>query len=155
MNPNPLDQVRADIHEIAPHFPTHCLEHAIRNSHRLIRGRYSDDKGNGCPLFLLSETQPPSRRIFSRETLTKFFTGGEDDLHRQLPQYLAPKYLVRLVDGDRTANERYPGVGQLSWSFLIECLTEIVNDRKANQAWISASEPFLVESQNQICATKI
>lgn len=82
-------------------FDLRCVQHLRSNVHRLIRHSYSDDQGNGCIFGLLTETLPAGQQIRDRSTLTTWFTGGCGPMYRELPEYQAARYLVRVWDGDR------------------------------------------------------
>lgn len=82
-------------------FDLRCVQHLRSNTHRLIRHSYNDDQGNGCIFGLLTETLPVRQQIRDRSTLTSWFTGGSGPMYRELPEYQAARYLVRVWDGDR------------------------------------------------------
>src|SRR4029078_8741151 len=82
-------------------FDIACVQHLRDNSHRLVRHTYMDEDGNGCIFGLLSEILPAHLRIRDRGSLTTWFTGGCGPMYRELPEYQAARYLVRIWDGDR------------------------------------------------------
>jgi hypothetical protein len=82
-------------------FDIACVQHLRDNAHRLVRHTYMDEDGNGCVFGLLSENLPAHLRIRDRGSLTTWFTGGCGPMYRELPEYQAARYLVRIWDGDR------------------------------------------------------
>jgi hypothetical protein len=81
--------------------------------------------------FLLSEMLPEAYRITSRSALTRFFVGAPGSCACESAEYQPARWLVRLIDGqmrDRVA-ERYPGVAELPWPAVIECLKEHIAAR--------------------------
>jgi hypothetical protein len=127
-----LQKVRDDLFLVFGYFPLECLRFVKENRHRLIRRKYRDNKGNGCLFGLLSDQLPAEMQIKSKQDLTRYFTGGSDEAHRQLPEYQAPKWLVRLVDGQAVG--RYDGLNEVSWDFVCECLDEAITAREAIEA---------------------
>ncbi len=131
-----MAQVRDDLWFVLDFFPTEALQHLLKNRHRLIRKQYFDGQGNGCLFFLLSESLPPEKRIVSRETLTRFFTGASGYPACEMDVYQPARWLVRLVDEqicDRV-RERYPGVEHLPWSLVLEWVEEYLAERQVEVA---------------------
>lgn len=135
--------VRADLLHVFDYFPLDSLRFVRANSHRLIRKAYRDDKGNGCLFGLLSCQLPAEQRIESRRGLIRFFTGGSSEEHAKLPEYAAPKWLVRLIDGESVA--RYGGLDHVSWGFVLGCLDEAIASRLAIEAESAAAEAAALE----------
>jgi len=146
MNRDAWKLVQEDLRHCCSYFPLECVMHVVQNAHRLMRGKYTDGSGRGCLFYLLSELLPADRRIDSRERLTRHFTGGSGEGFRELPQYQPAKYLVRLVDGDKSAAERYPGLKVMPFEFLISCLKEIIAARQAIVP-VLADEPLAATSR--------
>jgi hypothetical protein len=67
--------IKSDLNHVFNYFPTECLIHLKKNRHRLIRGCY-ERAGNGCMFYMLSEPLPASKRIESREALTRAWQGN-------------------------------------------------------------------------------
>jgi hypothetical protein len=82
-------------------FDVACVQHLRENTHRLVRHTYMDEEGNGCIFGILSENLPVHLRIRDRGSLTTWFTGGCGPMYRELQEYQAARYLVRIWDGDR------------------------------------------------------
>jgi len=127
------DQVRDDLWFVFDFFPTECLHHLLENRHRLIRKQYYDGRGNGCLFYLLSETLPADKRIVSRETLTRFFTGASGFPACESPVYQPARWLVRLIDEQicERVRERYPDVEHLPWSFVMDSVEQYLRQRGA------------------------
>lgn len=149
MKRDPRKLVREDLRHCCGFFPLACLVHVVQNAHRLMRGQYTNGDGGGCLFYLLSERLPKSRRIDSRESLTRHFTGGSGEGFRELPQYQPAKYLVRLIDGDRSAAERYPGLKELPFDFLIACLNDIITERQVSAVSVPSSPPAAASRRRQ------
>jgi len=126
-----MTEIRNDLLQACSHFPTSCLRHVVTNRGRLIRRAYSDGTG-GCLFHLLSETLPPERRIDSKSALTRFFTGQDGAVARELPEYQPARWLVRAIDGDicATVRGRYGDLDQLDWDLVIEVLQEEIDRRE-------------------------
>ncbi|MCB1208249.1 MAG: hypothetical protein KDK97_02925 [Verrucomicrobiales bacterium] len=95
-------QVVADALDAFAHFGADRVEHLRDSTHRLIRNHFRDDHGGGCIFHLLSEADGPDGWIHSKESLTRYFTGGCGEAFRHQPQYQPAKWLVRVWDGEKT-----------------------------------------------------
>ncbi len=107
-------------------FPRESLIHLRNQFHRLSYGSYASPDGTGCLFHILSEVLPPNQRIVSRETLTRYFTGGSGGLHRELPSYEPARFLVHAFDQKRRL-ARYAGFTidqELLWEAVEEALLE-------------------------------
>ena len=96
-------QVIADALDAFAHFGTDRVEHLRDSTHRLIRNSFRDNHGGGCIFHLLTEANGPGAWIDSKESLTRYFTGGCGEDFRHLPQYQPAKWLVRVWDGEKTS----------------------------------------------------
>lgn len=128
------DAIKSDLLHVFKYFPTECLMHLKNNRQRLIRRSYQQGE-NGCMFFLLSEPLPANKRISSRETLTRYFTGGEGEAFQAHPNVLPAQALVRAVDGKVTEipNKRYGDLEQLEWDLVFETLDEEVHARACGE----------------------
>jgi len=120
-------QVIDDLRFALGFFPLKSLMHVRANRHRLIRGHYRRD-GKGCLFSLLSEPLPADQQIFTRETLTRFFTGISGEQARDLPEYQPARWLVRLVDG-QDCQGRYGSYTMLDWDVVLKVLDEQISQR--------------------------
>jgi hypothetical protein len=95
-------------------FPRACVAHLRDNVHRLVRGRYRTSDDRGCVFGILSELLPAAERISDRESLTRHFTGGHGETHREQERYQPARYLVRAWDGENDPGTvlRYGWCGQ-------------------------------------------
>ncbi len=91
-------QVVADAVDAFDKFDVDHVEHLRGNIHRLIRGNFNDDSGGGCIFHLLSELDGPGAWIDSKESLTRYFTGGCGEAFRHRLEYQPAKWLVRVWD---------------------------------------------------------
>ncbi len=125
------ETVKSDLNHVFKFFPTECLLHLKNNRHRLIRGCYKWGE-NGCMFFLLSEPLPASKRIESREALTRYFTDGRGATSQECDARPA-EALVDAVDGrtDEIPRNRYGDLEELDWDVVFEVLGEELNSRNA------------------------
>jgi hypothetical protein len=122
-------QVWADLDTAFEHFDTADIEHLLANRDHLVRNTYNDGQGGRCLFGWLSakHTDP----IDCREALTRYFTGASGYPACEEPVYQAPRWLVRLIDGDicDRVRARYPGITSLPWEVVIECAEEHLEKR--------------------------
>jgi hypothetical protein len=133
-----LRLVRDDLLFVFNRFDLTCLRFVRDNRRLLIRKQYYGPHGKGCLLGLLSSTLPADQRIGSREDLTRFFTGGTSDEHRELPDYQPARWVVRLIDGEKVA--RYGGLDHVDWDFVLSCLDQAIAAREAIESESAAAE---------------
>jgi hypothetical protein len=131
-----FEQVKSDLRFIFNTVPLNCLTHLRDNQNRLIRKKYSTaDGGQGCIMFLLTETLPVEQRINSIQSLMQFFgCGGKTTLELETePNYQPPKWIIRLWDGQVCASlrNRYGDYNHLSQETLVSVLDEAIAERQA------------------------
>jgi hypothetical protein len=129
-----LELVRRDLRFALGYFPLECLQHVRDQRHRLIRGAYR--RGiDGCLFNLLSERLPVDKYIDSRNSLTRFFTGGTGCPYREMKEYQPARWLVRLIDGETVA--RYGNLNHVDWDFIVKCIEEVICEREAIESAVA------------------
>ena len=121
-------QLHNDLRYVFHSFPLDCLYHLRSNHNRLIRRSYFDHEKNGCLMNLLSETLPASRRIHSRESLTRYFSDGDENA----ASYQPAKWIVRLWD-ERICSVvkiRYGNDPSLTVDVIIDVLEKVIAERE-------------------------
>ncbi len=119
-----------DLIEVHEHFSADDLERvrtlARQRPELFTRGCYRTDQpdGAGCLLWHLS-----GGRIASKEELTRAFTGKTGHEARQLPEYQAVKYVVRVWDRMMPGNDRYDGTNDLSLELFVDTLEHVIARR--------------------------
>ncbi len=116
-----------DLKTVFDAFPLTAVQHLRANMHRLIRGKYVDDSGNGCIMYLLSEVLPHDRRIRRRSDLIRHFTGGVSLENRALSEYIAPYHVVQVWD--LGPSFRYGGIADLGMDDLRQVIDDYLRDR--------------------------
>lgn len=126
-----LDQARRDLKYCFDFFPTDCLLNLQNNLHRLCRRSYYRADGYGCIFYFLAERMPVPKQIVSKESLTRFFTGGEGFPYCEEAVYQPARWLVRLFDEQLCVGvkERYPGMKTLSRDVIACTLLEYLEER--------------------------
>lgn len=123
-----LTQLHKDLQYVFESFSLDCLYHLRSNRHRLIRRKYFDQNGNGCLMYLLSETLPESLRIRSKETLIRYFSDGDENAS----VYQPPKWIVRVWD-ERICSSvvnRYGESPTLNADEIFELLDEFIAEKE-------------------------
>lgn len=125
-------QCHDDLRYVFRSFPLTCLYHLWANSHRLIRGAYIDQHGNGCIMYLLSESLPVSRRIFSKQSLLAHFSHDNND---EAPEYQPAKWIVRLWDASDSPQiqARYGPNAKLEAEEVLNVLVEMIEEREGTE----------------------
>ena len=141
-------QLRQDLKAVYQCFPLSALLHLRDNRHRLIRNHYFDENGNGCLMYLLSETMPDSQRIHSKESLIQYFSDGDPDAE----SYQPAKWIVRLWDERvcSTVTSRYGNAPRLNSNDIFAVLEEEIESRQQQQN-LRATETVPVDAE--LCAT--
>ena len=90
-------------------------------------------------MALLSEPLPAEQRINSKETLTKFFTGGYGEEYRQRPEYQWPRRIGRAWDGHMHSipDSRYGDIERLDVVIVLETIREELAARRAADALVA------------------
>ena len=139
-------QLRQDLKAVYQCFPLSALLQLRENRHRLIRNHYFDENGNGCLMYLLSETMPESQRIHSKESLIQYFSDGDPDAE----SYQPAKWIVRLWDERvcSTVTSRYGNAPRLNSNDIFAVLEDEIDARqqvqRSHEEPSSATEAELV-----------
>lgn len=141
-------QLQKDLQYVFESFSLDCLYHLRANRDRLRRGRYCDQNGKGCLMYLLSETLPDSQRIYSKETLVKFFAGGDE--HASI--YQPAKWIVRIWDEQicSSVEERYGQAPTLTHDEIFEALDEFISEKEAELKANVPSESEIVDETHEL-----
>lgn len=132
---NGFQQVVADLRQVFACFPLASLLHVRANRHRLIRWNYTTPDGKGCLMNLLSEPLPQAQRIYSKDSLMRFFCADWQpgrDCSGNL-EYQPAKWIVRLWDGHicDQLRARYAGHTHLTEDELFAVLDMVIAERTA------------------------